>query len=79
VTPAEELLLAELAAMEDSVLVEYVLQEDYYTPPHWTAVAQLELDRRGKGELPALKWQAGCVHARVAHGVCKACGKRMAE
>lgn len=51
-TPAEELLLAELALMSDETLVEYVLQEDYYTSAHWEAVARLKLDRRGKVHLP---------------------------
>lgn len=77
-TPAEELLLAELATMEDGVLVEYVLQEDYYTPSHWEAVARLELERRGKGHLPQERREAGCVHAPifVEGGTCKACGKK---
>lgn len=76
-TGAEELLLAELAEMSDDVLVEYVLQEDYYTPSHWEAVAQLELDRRGKGDLPKQRKQERCQHAPifVHEGVCKACGK----
>lgn len=48
----EERLLAALAALNDSCLVEYVLQQDYYTGSEWEEVAQLELDRRGKGDLP---------------------------
>lgn len=76
-TGAEEALLDELAAMSDDVLVEYVLQEDYYTPSHWEAVAQLELDRRGKGDLPKRKVQSRCVHAPVFRdgSTCRACGK----
>ncbi|HEY6728334.1 MAG TPA: hypothetical protein VI197_30195, partial [Polyangiaceae bacterium] len=73
----EELLLTELSLMSDDVLVEYVLQEDYYTPPHWEAVAQLELDRRGKSELPKQRTQARCQHGRVFRDgdTCRACGK----
>lgn len=48
----EERLLAALGDLRDDDLVEYVLQRDYYTPPDWAEVAQLELDRRGKGDLP---------------------------
>lgn len=76
---AEELLLAELAAMDDAVLVEYVLQEDFYTPSHWEAVSRLELERRGKGDLPLLLQQSRCVHAPIfvgPDGTCKACGKK---
>jgi hypothetical protein len=78
VSDVEDQLLAELAAMDDSTLVEYVLQEDYYTGSEWEAVAQLELDRRGKGDLPKLHQQSRCVHAPVfrREGVCTACGKQ---
>jgi hypothetical protein len=71
-------LLAALSLMRDETLVEYVLQQDYYTRSDWEEVAQFELSRRGKGDLPKLKEQAQCVHAPifVHEGVCKACGKQ---